>query len=52
MRYKNVNIINKKYVSVMMPKIQQNQNDIIILTKRQDRLDLLAKKYYGDVSLW
>lgn len=51
MRYSNTEIKNRKYETVIMPKIPQSSNDIIILTKYGDRLDLLAKQYYNNISL-
>ena len=34
------------------PKIPIKDSDIFIYPKFGDRLDNLAQKYYGDVSLW
>ncbi len=36
----------------MYPKIPIRDSDIFIWPKFGDRLDNLAHKYYGDVSLW
>ena len=36
----------------MYPKIPIRDSDIFIYPKFGDRLDNLAFKYYGDVSLW
>lgn len=36
----------------MYPRIPIRDNDIFIYPKFGDRLDNLAHKYYGDVSLW
>ena len=36
----------------MYPKIPIKDSDIFIYPKFGDRLDNLAHKYYGDVSLW
>lgn len=38
--------------STIYPKVEIDTEDIYIYTKQQDRLDLLADKYYGDVNLW
>lgn len=38
--------------STFMPTIVPSQTDIYIITTVGDRLDLLAHKYYGDVSYW
>ena len=34
------------------PELPIENSDQFIYTKEGDRLDLLADKYYGDVSLW
>lgn len=57
MRYDNVNIINKPgkgnvYDSVVYPYIAPSDNDILIITSAEDRLDLLASHYYNDPSQW
>jgi len=57
MRYNNINIENKKgkgkvYVSNVLPYITPTDNDILIITEAEDRLDLLANHYYGDPSKW
>ena len=36
----------------MYPKIPIRDSDVFIYPKFGDRLDILAHKYYGDVSLW
>ncbi len=36
----------------MYPKIPIRDSDVFIYPKFGDRLDNLAYKYYGDVSLW
>lgn len=38
--------------SILMPTIQPSLSDIYIITTPGDRLDLLAYKYYGNVSHW
>lgn len=45
---------NQKRVikSVLYPTIPRDVNDIYLLTTPGDRLDLLAKTYYGDVGHW
>ena len=40
------------YSTTYYPKIQVGDNDQFIYPKFGDRLDNLAHKYYGDVSLW
>jgi hypothetical protein len=56
-RYKHTKIkigSNGKRVfkPTMYPKIPVRDSDIFIYPKFGDRLDNLAQKYYGDVSLW
>jgi phage tail protein X len=38
--------------STIYPRIKASDTDIYILSEAGDRLDILAKKYYGDVSMW
>lgn len=57
MRYDNIKIENKPlkgnvYTSNVLPHITANDNDILIVTEAEDRLDLLANHYYGDPSKW
>lgn len=47
---KDTNISN--YQSTIYPKIKAEDADFYILTEAGDRLDLLAKKYYNDSTLW
>ena len=42
----------EKYDTVMYPEIKLRENDIYIITKFGDRLDVLAHKYYQDVTMW
>jgi hypothetical protein len=56
-RYEEIQIKNNetgKRVtrSVIYPPIPRSLNDIYLLTTPGDRLDLLAKTYYGDVGYW
>jgi len=44
---------NKRVVKPLLyPPIPRSINDIYILTTPGDRLDLLAKNYYGDVGYY
>ena len=46
-------INGKRYMETTInPKIEKELGDIYIISKRGDRLDYYAKKYYGDVSDW
>ena len=38
--------------SVIYPPIPRDLEDIYVMTTIGDRLDLLAKKYYGNVGHW
>lgn len=40
------------YSSILYPIIRKSASDIYIMAKDSDRLDLIAYKYYGDVTLW
>ena len=57
-RYSYTNTIKdidtkKNYMeSTIYPKIKPSDNDYYIITEQGDRFDLLAFKYYGDVSMW
>ena len=57
-RYNIPNIIKrldsgkKVYKTVLYPVIKESSSDIFIFTKQNDRLDLIARKYYGDVNKW
>lgn len=43
----------KNYLeSTIYPMIKPNDNDLYIISEQGDRLDLLAYKYYNDVSMW
>tara|TARA_R110001592_G_scaffold336422_1_gene621974 strand:+ start:303 stop:608 length:306 start_codon:yes stop_codon:yes gene_type:complete len=47
------NSINKKYYkNIEYPSIPVSSNDIYIISKSTDRLDLLANDYYNDVNAW
>lgn len=41
-----------RHSSVYYPFIPYRDSDIYLYAKRSDRLDLLAYRYYKDVSLW
>ena len=43
----------KQYLeTTIYPKIKPTDNDMYIIATSSDRLDLLAKQYLNDVSLW
>lgn len=57
-RYTYTNVIkeadtNRSYMeSTIYPKIKPSDSDYYIMSEEGDRLDLLAKKYYDNPSLW
>lgn len=57
-RYRNTKIINqpgtniKYYRDTKYPEVPLSTNDIYVITVDGDRFDLLANRYYGDVSLY
>jgi nucleoid-associated protein YgaU len=57
-RYREITNISKtdegkrRYDSLRYPNIEPKSSDIYFYAKKSDRLDLLAHKYYGDVTLW
>jgi phage tail protein X len=40
------------YESTIYPKIKPSDSDLYIISEAGDRLDLLAKKYYGNTNMW
>ena len=40
------------YDTTIMPKITRKPGDPVIITSSIDRLDLLAQRFYKDVTLW
>ena len=38
--------------STIYPRIKASDADIYIITEAGDRIDILAKKYYDDTSMW
>jgi phage tail protein X len=57
-RYQNTKQLKSKttdnrYLSTTIySEITKNINDIYIISRKGDRLDLLAHQYYGDVTKW
>ena len=54
-RYAKVrkNKLNSRVLSsTILPNIPVSPSDIYFFSKVGDRLDLLAKQYYGDVTMW
>ena len=42
----------RAYQTTYYPEIKISDSDVFVLPKEGERLDSLAYKYYGDVSLW
>ena len=42
----------KFYKYIKYPEVPLSFDDIYVITKTEDRLDLLAEQFYGDISLW
>ena len=51
-RYRDIKKINGKLKTTKFPKIQDSPEDIVIISKALDRLDILAQKYYGNQQLY
>ena len=52
-RYDKFKVENSTiFRSTVYPSIPHSENDIYIITRDSDRLDLLAGQYYEDVTLW
>ena len=43
---------NRYYKNIEYPEIPVSPNDVYIISKAADRLDLLARDYYGDLNYW
>ena len=43
---------NRYFTNVVYPEIPPTAEDVYIRTRVGDRLDRLAKSYYGDQTLW
>lgn len=43
---------NRVQSTTTYPKIELSDDDIYIYAREGDRLDLLAHRFYGDVSMW
>lgn len=56
-RYRNIGLLKTQdgkryYKTVRYPEIPKKISDIYIVGQAGDRIDLLANKYYNDVTLW
>ena len=48
---KNSDLTNK-FETVTYPKFERKESDIYIITRKLERLDILASKYYDDARYW
>lgn len=46
------NIKQRYYSTHIYSKIENSSSDLYIITRRGDRLDLLASEFYGDTRYW
>ena len=55
-RYDTVGKIEVKGVqklgTAILPDIEENNNDVLLIATEGDRCDLLALQFYNDQSLW
>ena len=55
-RYDNIGKLKKNGVSRIgtsyLPKFEEQNSDILLISTEGDRCDLLAEEFYGDSSLW
>ena len=42
----------RRYSTMYYPIPERRSTDVFVITRRSDRLDLLANDYYGDPRLW
>lgn len=42
----------RRYSTLYYPMVEPKNTDVWIITKKMDRLDLMAHQYYGDVRYW
>lgn len=42
----------RRYSTLRYPRFELKSSDIYIISKKTDRLDILAFRYYGDVRYW
>ncbi len=49
---KKINSKGNYYRYAKYPVVPLSFSDIYIITKNEDRLDLLADQFYGDTDLW
>ena len=55
-RYDNINKIKDKGITRIgtsyLPKVDEENSDVLLISTEGDRCDLLAQEYYGTTELW
>jgi len=51
-KIKDARKVVEKYETTTYPKFDRHEEDIYIITRKLERLDLLATRYYGDSRWW
>tara|TARA_R100000030_G_scaffold95440_1_gene82906 strand:+ start:341 stop:610 length:270 start_codon:yes stop_codon:yes gene_type:complete len=55
-RYDNIDKIKVDNVTRIgtsyLPKVKEQNSDVLLIATEGDRCDHLAQEYYGDVNLW
>ena len=55
-RYDNINKIKDKGINRIgtsyLPKVDEENSDVLLISTEGDRCDLLAQEYYGTTELW
>ena len=51
-KYKNKENNKEVYRTTIRGKIPESNNDMYFIAQDGDRCDLLAQRFYGDVTLW
>ena len=55
-RYDNIEKINEDNISRIgtsyLPKIEEDNSDILLIATTGDRCDLLSQEYYGTPNFW
>ena len=51
-RYQSTKSLNDRYQTTRYPTFPKRSTDLYIISREQDRLDLIATDFYGDSTLW
>ena len=55
-RYDNIDKIKDENITRIgtsyLPKVKEQNSDVLLIATEGDRCDHLAQEYYGDVNLW